>query len=143
MSADDDVHGAVCEAFESGADFCWFAEAVEQLDADGVVAHALAEGAPVLLCEDGCGDEDGGLLTSSDCFECGADGDFCFTKSDVATDESVHGLGAFHVSLGIFDGSELVWGFGVAEGVFELPHPLGVWRMTDAFFDLALGLETE
>lgn len=37
VGADDHVYGAVCEAGDGGADFGGFAEAVEEIDADGVV----------------------------------------------------------------------------------------------------------
>lgn len=97
----------------------------------------------MLLCENCGGDEDGGLLTSGDCFECCADGDFCLAKSNVSTDEAVHGLWAFHVLLCVFDGGELVWGLGIAEGVFELPHPFSIWWVAFSFSDLALGLEAK
>lgn len=57
VGADDHVNGAVGEAFDGGADFGWGSEAVEEFDLDGVVGEAFAEGAPVLLGEDGGGAE--------------------------------------------------------------------------------------
>ncbi len=97
----------------------------------------------MLLCEDGGGDENGGLFSSSDGFECCSYCNFGFAKSYVSADETIHGLGAFHVFFGVFDGGELVWGLGVAEGVFKFPHPLGVGWVAGAFSDLSLCLEAE
>ena len=115
VGADDHIDGAVGEAFDGGADFGGGAEAVEEIDADRVVGEAFAEGAPVLLCEDGGGAEEGGLFAAGDALEGGADGDFGFPESDVAADEAVHGVGGFEVVLGVLDGLFLIGGFGVVE----------------------------
>ena len=123
VGADDDVDRAIGKAFEGAANFGGSAEAVEEVDADRVVAHPLAEGAPVLFGEDGGGTEQGDLFAAGDGFEGGADGDFRFPEADVAADEAVHGSWGFHVALGFLDGAALVDGLGEVEGVLEFPHP--------------------
>jgi hypothetical protein len=125
------------------ADFRWRAEAVEQVDADRVVRHAFAEGAPVLFGEHGGGHEDGGLFAAGDGLEGGADGDFGFAESDVAADQAVHRARRFEVVFGFLDGAALVGGFGEVERALEFPHPLGVRRVGEAGFVLALGLDAE
>ena len=134
VGADDDVDRAVGEACDGVADFGRRAEAVEQIDADRVVGHALAEGAPVLLGEHGGGHEDGDLLAAGDGLERGADGDLGFAEADIAADQAVHRARGFHVALGLLDRAALVGGLGVVERALELPHPAGVRRVGEAGF---------
>ena len=143
VGADDDVDGAGGEAADGGGLFGAGAEAVEGFDGDGVVAHALAEGLGVLLGEDGRGGKEGGLFAAHDGFENGADGDFSFSKPDVAADEAVGGTGGFHVEFGVLDGAGLVGGGGEEEGGFEFVLPVGVGAEGVADAGITLGLEPE
>ena len=143
VGADDEVHRAIGDAGDGVADFRGRAEAVEQIDADRIVRHAFAEGAPVLFGENGGGHEDGDLFAAGDGLEGGADGDFGFAEADIAADQAVHRARRFEVEFGFLDGAALVGGLGVVERALELPHPLGVRRVGEAGFVLALGLHAE
>jgi len=143
VRADNEVHRAIGDALDRVADFRWRAEAVEQIDTDRVVRHALAEGAPVLLGKHGCGHEDGDLFAAGDGLEGGTDGDFGFAETDIAADQPVHRPRLFEIEFGLIDGAALVGGLGVVERALELPHPLGVRRVGEAGFVLALGLHAE
>ena len=100
VGADDEVHRAVGEAGDGVADFGGGAEAVEQVDADRIVRHAFAEGAPVLFGEHGGGHEDGDLFAAGDGLEGGADGDLGFAEADIAADQAVHRAWRFEVVFG-------------------------------------------
>ena len=69
VGADDDIDGAVGEAFEGFADFGSAAEAVEEVDGDGELRHPGAEVAMVLFGEDGGGAEHGHLAAAGDGLE--------------------------------------------------------------------------
>ena len=66
MGADEDVDGAGGGVLEDLADLASRAEAVDDLDPEGELGHPLAEGAVVLLGQDGGGHEDGDLLAGVD-----------------------------------------------------------------------------
>ena len=64
--------------------------------------------------------------------ERGADGDFRFSKSNIAADQSIHWLGGFHVTLGGRDGRELIGGLLPREGAFKFMLPWRVRRKRNA-----------
>ena len=94
MGADHDIDRSVGESFEGLFDFGGAAKAIEEVNGDRELRHAGAEIAMVLLGENGGGAKHGYLAASGDGFEGRADGDFCFSKTDIAADEPVHGLSA-------------------------------------------------
>ena len=57
---------------------------------NGILGQALAEGAEVLLGQDGGRHQDGDLLAVVDRLERGADGQLGLAVADVAADEAVH-----------------------------------------------------
>ena len=57
---------------------------------NGILGHPLAEGAVVLLGQDGRRHQHGDLLAVVDRLERGADGDLGLAVADVAADEAVH-----------------------------------------------------
>ena len=90
VCADDDVYLSFANGGEYVVDFFVGFESAERFDTEWVAGEAAFEGSFVLFCEDGCWDEYGDLFAELCCFECGADGEFCFSESDVAADEPVH-----------------------------------------------------
>ena len=102
------------------------AKAREQIDAHGIIGHALAEIIVMLLRENGRGHEDGDLFPLHDRFERGANGHFSFAVTDVAADQPVHRLGRFHVFFGRDDGPHLVGRFFVDETSFRTRAANGV-----------------
>lgn len=143
MGADDDIDVPGFEGSDGFPDFFGRGETAEHFDSHGVVGHPLAEGLPMLLGEDGGGDEDGDLFAAHDGFEGGANGDLGFAKADIAAEESVHGLFEFHVAFDFLDGADLVGRFAVDEGLLELDLPLGVGSVGVAFEGLAFGGDGE
>ena len=107
------------------------AEAGKHTDSDRISAHPLAEGVVVLLRKDGRGDENSHLHALLDGFEGGPDGNLCFAIADVAADQAVHNPVALHISLGLFDGRELIVCLLVGEHLLEflLPHSVGAELM--------------
>ena len=143
VRADDDVDFALRELGENFLGVPSGFEAGDRFDAEGVVAHAFAEGAFVLFSEDGGGDEDRDLLAEFDGFEGSADGDFGFAKAHVAADEAVHGLFVSHVFLDGSDRSELVRRFLERELRFELFLPGRVERVAHAWHRCAGSLDAQ
>jgi len=115
VGADDNINFAGGECGDSLFLLAGMNEAGEDGDAHGVFGHAFGDSVPVLLGEDGGGDEDSGLFAGHDGFKGGAQGDFGFAEADVAANEAVHGAGGFHVLLNFGNGAGLVGGFGVGE----------------------------
>ena len=95
----------------------------------------------MLLAKDGGGDKDGGLLAGEDSFKDGAEGDFGFAETDIATDEAVHGAGLFHFAFGGFNRAELVGGFFVGEGCFKFFLPEVIFGEGESFALFAFGVE--
>ena len=110
VSANDDIYGSIFESFESFFHFTGFSESVEKFDAKWVVTHALAKCAPVLLGEYRSGNKDGCLFASRYRLENGTNGHFCFTKSNVPTNQPVHRFVRLHVCFGIINGVSLACG---------------------------------
>ena len=80
----------------------------------------------MLECEDRSGRQHRHLLAVAQRLECGAHHHFGLAEADVAAQQPVHRLRAFHVALDLVDGGELVRGRGELEGVFELALPVAV-----------------
>ena len=143
VGTDDAVDATGGEFGEVFQDFSVGEEATDLCDGYGVGRQAFAKGVVVLLAEYGGGNEDGGLFAGEDGFEDGSDGDFGFTESDVAANESIHGSGGFHVCFGGFDGGELVGGFFEREGRFKFFLPEMIFGEGEAFGLVAGGVEAE
>src|SRR5262245_38021147 len=126
MRADENVDLTFLGAGDDVGLLLFAAETREAFDAAGVVGQAFAEGLPVLLGEDGGGDEYGDLPAELDGFEGGADGKLGLAVPDITAEEAVHRAATGHVALDIAEGGELVGGFRVDERVFELGLPGGV-----------------
>src|SRR5258708_4114991 len=116
------------------------AEAAENLDARGECGESCVERLEMLEGEQGSRREDSYLLVVQDGFERCAHGDFCFAVADVATQQAVHRLGAFHVALDVADGGDLVGGFLEFKGILEFALEIAVGRKSKTFGGLALGV---
>src|SRR5262249_30635369 len=74
-------------------------------------------------------------------FERSPHGDFCFSVSDVATEETIHGRFALHVALDVRNCGVLVVGLLEFEGVFEFALKMAVGRESEAPCSLARGVK--
>ena len=74
------------------------AEAAEHFDAHRERLEAALEGLEMLKCEDGSGRQHRDLLAVAERFESGAHDDFGLAVADIAAEQAVHGLRAFHVA---------------------------------------------
>ena len=82
----------------------------------------------MLLRQQRGGNQDRDLTPGLHALESGANGDFCFSKSNIAADQSIHWLGCFHVALSGCDGRELIRRLLPREGAFKFMLPWCVWR---------------
>ena len=71
----------------------------------------------------------------------GAHGDFGFAVANVAAEQAIHRLAAFHVALDVLHGGGLVVGRIVFKRIFELAHELAVVGVLKTLRGLALGVE--
>ena len=92
----------------------------------------------MLQREHGRGSEHRHLLAVAERLERRAHGDFGLAETDVAAQQTVHRLFAFHVPLDLPHGLQLVLGRRVLESVFELALPVAVGGKREAFGHLAL-----
>ena len=97
----------------------------------------------MLLRENRRRHENGNLFSVHHGLERGADGDFGFAKADVAANQTVHRLGAFHVGFGFGDGGDLVRRFLVNERAFKFALPLRVRLERVAGLRFAHGLDAQ
>ena len=97
VRADDDVDGAVGQAFEGGLDLLGGAEARDLGDLDRPLAEAVGDVLVVLLRQQRGGCQDRDLLAAGDGDERGTQRDLGLAEADVAADEPVHRLRGDHV----------------------------------------------
>ena len=143
MGADGDVNLA---GGDVGYDFFQLfgrAKTAEHLDAHGERLEAVLEGFEMLEAENGGRREHRHLLAVPQRLEGRAHDDFGFAETDVAAEQPVHGLLVFHVALDVFDGCELVAGFGEFERVLELALPVAVGGEGEAVRHLSRRIELQ
>src|SRR5262249_7075850 len=100
MGADHNVHGSRGQILNHALLSPAAAKTRKQLDADGIIRHALAKGIVMLLGENRCRHEHGDLATIHYRLEGRPDAYLGFAKTNIATDEPIHGFRPLHVSLG-------------------------------------------
>src|SRR5882762_4629596 len=143
MRADDHVHLARFQIRENLFLLRRAAETAEHFDARGESGESFLERFEMLEGEHSGRRENGNLLVVHDGLERRAHGDFCFAVADVATQQAVHGLGAFHVALDVADGGDLIGGFLKFEGIFKFALEIAVRRKGKARSGFALGVKRE
>src|SRR6266478_4730739 len=132
--------------FQIREDFLLFrgaAEAAEHFDARGERSKPFLKGFKMLEGEHGGGRENRDLFVVNDSFEGGTHGNFRFAVADVAAEQAVHGLGAFHVALDVADGGDLVGGLLELEGILEFALEIAVGRKSETFRGLALRVQRQ
>ena len=123
MCADDAVDLAGGEAIDDLLCLRIGKEAAEHLDANRVASKAIGECVAVLCGEQCGGRHHGHLLAILDRLERSANGNFGLAESHVATHQTVHREGPFHVGFGVFDGLALVGCLYERKGVFHVVLP--------------------
>ena len=104
-------------------------ESAHQIDPHRKVFHTLHERPVMLLCKDCCRNQIDHLFTLLYCFECRTDRNFCFSESDIATDQTVHDLVAFHIFFHSLDRHHLVFCLFKREHLFEFPLPDSIFSI--------------
>ncbi len=99
VRADDDVDLLLGQLGQYGALLLRGLETAEGDDVDGKVGKALAEGAAMLLGENGRRHEDGHLTTRLHRLESRAHGDFGLAVAHIADEQPVHWTRGFHVAF--------------------------------------------
>jgi len=92
----------------------------------GNAGKPFLKGFKMLEGEHGGGRENRDLFVVNNSFEGGTHGNFRFAVADVAAEQAVHGLGAFHVVLDVADGGDLVGGLLELEGILEFALEIAV-----------------
>ena len=85
----------------------------------------------------------GDLLARGRGFESGAQRNFSFAKTDVATDEAVHRAGAFHIFFDGDDRTVLIRRFLIGKRILEIFLPFRIRRINDSRQAAARGLNAE
>ena len=83
----------------------------------------------MLLCKDCCRNQIDHLFTLLYCFECRTDRNFCFSESDIATDQTVHDLVTFHIFFHSLDRHHLVFCLFKREHLFKFPLPDSIFSI--------------
>ena len=120
MGADQDVYLPRADLLLDGFDVFGRSESVDVVHLDRKIFKAFRQGLVMLHGQDCGGHQDGNLLSIVDRFECRTDGDLCFAKTHIPANESVHGIGFFHICLYICCWSSLVRCVLIQERGFEL-----------------------
>src|SRR5450631_3728294 len=143
MRADQDVDLTRFHSLENQLLLFWCAEARNHLHYYGELFEALLEGLKVLKAENGRWFQHRHLASILHSLECRAHGYFSLTVPNVSAEQAIHRKARLHVALDIGDGGELIVGFVVVEGVFELTLELVVRRECMTLRGLALCIELE
>ena len=115
-------------------------EAVEVFYGDGEAVEAFGEGMVVLQRQHCRRHEHSHLFRVAAGLESGAHGHFGLAEADVAANETVHGVFAFHVAFHVVGGFQLVGGVLVDERGFQLVLQVVVGRELEAGRALSLGV---
>ena len=116
-------------------------EAAEHLHTHREFAQALADGAKVLLGQDGRRHQHGHLFAVENRFKGRPDRHFGLAIADIATDQAVHRTRRFHVLLDRFNGLELVKRLFVGEAGLHLLLPEIIWAVHMTSHHFPLGIE--
>ncbi len=143
MGADEDIDLAILDLLDDFLLLLRGAEAGDHLDVHGEGSEAALEGFVMLKGEHRGRGEDGDLLAVIHRFVGGAHGYFRLAVTDVAAEQAVHGLRAFHVALDVFDGGSLVVGGVVLEGVALPDAKLVFFGANDLFDDSEAGVSRQ
>ena len=95
-------------------------EPADDVDGDGEVGHPLAEGAVVLVGQDGRRYEQGDLLAALDDLQRRPHRDLGLAEPDVAAQQAVHRAAEGEVGIDLLDGRQLVGRLDVQELLGEL-----------------------
>ena len=74
------------------------------------------------------------LLSIVHCLESSTNGDFCFAKANISTNQSIHGLFTFHVFFNCRCGISLIGGVFVDKGCFQLVLQITIRMTFKTFF---------
>ena len=133
MRANEDIRKTPFHIVQTFLLLFWCTETGQQFNFHGIVRHSLAERIIMLLCQNRRGHKECHLLAFLRCLECCTDGYFCFAVTNVAADESVHDLGAFHIFFYIFNGVQLVIGFFEGEVFLKFLLPYSIFAIFITF----------
>ncbi len=128
MRTYEHVHLALGELAHDAALLLGRTEPGDHLHFDRELPHPLAEGAVVLLREDGGGHEHHDLFAVHSGFEGGTQGDLGLAVAHVPAHQAIHRLRTLHVVLDLVDGAALVDRLHVGKGQLETTLPLSVLR---------------
>ncbi len=128
MCSDDDVDLPLLQFPEGLSLLPSPPEPAEDVYDNGVVLESFREGMVVLLSQDRGRYQNGHLLAVHNGLKCRPDGHLRLSISHIATDESVHGFGLFHVRHHVLDSLQLVRRLLVLKGglkFLKIAIPLG------------------
>ena len=143
VRADDHVHRAGPQALDGPVDLLGGLEPAHGRHIDREPFEPFAEGLVMLLDQQRGGHEHGHLLAVLHGLEGRAQRDLGFAEPHIAADQAIHRHGLFHVGFNFVDGGELVGGFLIGEGVFQLFLPWGVRAEREALGALAGGVQLD
>ena len=143
VRADDHVHRAGPQALDGPVDLLGGLEPAHGRHIDREPFEPFAEGLVMLLDQQRGGHEHGHLLAVLHGLEGRAQRDLGFAEPHIAADQAIHRHGLFHVGFDLVDGGELVGGFLIGEGVFQLFLPWGVRAEREALGALAGGVQLD
>ena len=119
------------------------AKAGQQLDADGIIGHALAKGVEMLLRQNGRRHQHRDLPAAHDSLEGGPDRHLGFAVANVPANQTVHRFGSFHVRFGLNNGTHLIGGFLEKKGALKLALPGRIGPETGALLGFARRLNLQ
>ena len=143
VRADDHVHRAGPQTLDGPVDLLGGLEPAHGRHIDREPFEPFAEGLVMLLDQQRGGHEHGHLLAVLHGLEGRAQRDLGFAEPHIAADQAIHRHGLLHIGFNFVDGGELVGGFLIGEGVFQLLLPRGVRAEREAFGPLTGGVQLD
>ena len=143
MRADDDIDRPVIDPLHGTLDFLRCCEPGEHRDADRIASQALLQVVVMLLDKDGGRRKKHRLFSVHDALKYRAKSNLRFSESDIAAQESVHGLFRLHVSLDVLDRIQLIFRLLIGEIVFKLRLPYCVRGKSISIDGLSFRIELD
>ena len=138
---DQDIDQTFLEICQRFLLFCRCPETAEQIHPHRIIFHPLHKIIIMLLCQDRCRHQKYNLFALLCRFKCRTDRHLCLTISDIAADQSVHDLIAFHIFFDCFDRFQLIIRLFKWKGLFKFFLPDGILTIAEAFFPLPCRIE--
>src|SRR5690606_38073627 len=143
MCTDNDIYLSFFEVLEGFLDLLGRLDTVDVIDICRHSFQPLGQGTVMLQGQDGRWYQNSDLFAIRHSLESGAYSHFCLAKTYISTDQPIHRVGAFHISLHVVGRFLLVGCIFIDKRSFQFLLQIGVWMESKTRLCLAFSIELD